>query len=80
MPRPLTAADRVPEVGDVLRPNTTDVMFGNAKRLQTVRVDKNKASITIVDSVGPRWWVKASLYDTLDYIARADGGPVTVEP
>jgi hypothetical protein len=69
--RPLTAADRTPEIGDVLR-------YGRTGIPGTVRfVCPDHFVMQNGDAV--RDCLLYSYWGWLEYISRADGGPVTKE-
>lgn len=82
MGRPLTAADRTPEVGDVLRYdprgawplNDPDNVLTCTKSYQK-RLRSGVASLWEHD----RGRLHTNSYDRCRYISRADGGPVVVE-
>lgn len=71
MARPMTAADRAPQVGDVLRYHGRDVTVG--------------ITVGVAGGRFARWYTKGGrIAYPLDspwhkYVSRADGGPVTVE-
>lgn len=73
--RPMTLADRYPDVGDVVDTNSGNIPRGPRTVLNISEAD----CLWMQNSVGFMFRLYPNHYPHFDYLFRADGGPITVE-
>lgn len=81
MERPLTAADRAPQIGDVIRGVAASGTVQEVRFVEPTRAEELHFEYT--NGKGCGWWPTERFCEILgssyEYITRADGGPITTE-
>jgi hypothetical protein len=82
MPRPLTAADRVPQMGDRISPASADMSHPTYHRGFLCHVDKDGVRLVCNEGGSEEWlggFLSVKNREECVYRYRRDGGPLTTD-